>query len=55
MRKAVFKLNKNLDKRMINVFLGLKQGGLDFSGCVLGPNPELKKVLKINGKKRRNR
>jgi len=45
MKKVSFKLNKKLDKDMINVFLDLKQGGLDFSGCVLNPNPELKKVI----------
>lgn len=53
MKKVIFKLNKKLDKEMIDAFLGLKQGGLDFSGCVLGPNPELKKVLKMKGKKRK--
>ena len=53
MRKVIFKLNKQLDKEMIDAFLGLRQGGLDFSGCVLGPNPELKKVLKVKDRKRR--
>lgn len=38
---------------MVDEFLGHKQGGVDFSGCVLGPNPELKKVLKMRGRKRR--
>lgn len=53
MPKVIFKLNKNLDKEMINVFLSHKQGGIDFSGCVLRPNPNLRKSLerKENNKK----
>jgi len=45
-RKVVFKFNKDLDKQMINIFLNYKkQGGINFSGCVLGPNPNLKKAI----------
>ena len=53
MRRVSFKLNKDLDKDMINAFFGLKQGGLDFSGCVLGPNSRLRKVLETKDKDRK--
>lgn len=33
--------------------LKYRQGGIDFVGCVLGPNPKLKKVVKMSGKKKK--
>lgn len=54
-RRTIFKLNKDLDKEMINVFSGHKQGGVDFSGCIFGVHPELKKVSNMVDKKERKK
>jgi len=56
MKKVIFKLNKKLDKHMIYMFikhLKYRQGGIDFVGCVLGPNPKLKNVVKMNENKKK--
>lgn len=43
--KIKFELNKQLDKEMAFEFLGMKAGGIDFSGGIISVHPELKDIL----------
>ena len=43
-----FKLNKNLDKKLINEFLDTSAGGVDFSESIIKLHPQLKIVKSLS-------
>jgi len=48
-----FKIDKEVDKRVLNYFLGLKRAGKDFSKGVIEMHPELKKAIDADFKEKR--
>lgn len=53
--KVKFELNKTLDKRMALEFLGMEQGGTDFSRGIINVHPELKKLKETKSETERRR
>lgn len=48
MRKLRFYLNKRLDERIIEEFLNVRGGGIDFSVGILKTHPQLKRVKSLS-------
>lgn len=50
---VTFKLDQDIDSSIGNMFLGVRQGGIDFSAEIIKLHPFLIKALKVQGKARK--